>query len=404
MKRLHYIILISAFAVSGGSARAQACTNEVVQFRETFGNGTVSAPLAPGRTNYNYNGVSSLTDGDYKLSNTSQGKPEWHNGADHTGDVNGRMMVTNASYTPGEFYRDTVYGLSSTSTYMVYLYAMNVNTPGTCSPNPILPRLQLIVESYNPDGTFTELSSMVSSDIPQSATPTWEKISGSIYLPTSVTAIRYRVINNATGGCGNDVAIDDITFSQCSGAMLPVTGLELKGFVENNAVSLNWSARIDDGISGFEIEKSTDGRVWSVLRKVAAANSFNTLRNYSAKDDHFTTQAGFYRVAAVNTMGVKTYSNIIRISAKAGAASLVAYPNPCEHTLTVQMASSEVKVGAVVRIFDMKGKLRKSLPVHIREGMNSILLNMSDLAGGMYFAGITDADGNMIAHTRVIKK
>ena len=190
MKPICFILLLTALMASHEAARAQACAGEVIQFRETFGSGTTSAALAGGRTNYNYNGATSLADGDYELSNSTQSKPEWHNAPDHTGNTNGRMMVTNASYTPGEFYRDTVYGLSSTSTYTVYLYAMNVNTPGTCSPNPILPRLQLIVESYNADGSFTQLSSMVSADIPQSATPTWVMISGTIYLPVSVTAVR----------------------------------------------------------------------------------------------------------------------------------------------------------------------------------------------------------------------
>ena len=141
MNATRTIILALTTLMLSGAATAQTCNGEVVQFRETFGTGTTSAPLAFGRTNYNYNGSTSLSDGDYELSNSSQSKPEWHNGPDHTGDLNGRMMVTNASYTSGEFYRDTVYGLSSTSTYAVYLYAMNVNTVGTCSPNPILPRL-----------------------------------------------------------------------------------------------------------------------------------------------------------------------------------------------------------------------------------------------------------------------
>ncbi|MBL7699220.1 MAG: T9SS type A sorting domain-containing protein [Chitinophagaceae bacterium] len=404
MKPNCFILVLTVLMLSHGAANAQACPGEVVQFRETFGSGTASAPLAAGRTNYNYNGTTSLADGDYELSNSTQSKPEWHNAPDHTGNTNGRMMVTNASYTPGEFYRDTVYGLSSTSTYTVYLYAMNVNTPGTCSPNPILPRLQLIVESYNIDGSFTQLSSMVSADIPQSATPTWVMISGTIYLPVSVTAVRYRVINNATGGCGNDVAIDDITFSQCAPSILPITGLELKGSNENNAVSLNWSARHDNEIVSFEVEKSVDGRTWSLLRRINAAASFNTLHSYSSTDNNPLTQTGYYRVAAINAAGAKTYSNVIRVSPVSSNAELIAYPNPCENVLTVQVSSGQLKSGSMLRLFDMKGKLHKSQVLQIREGVNSLQLNTSGIAKGMYFISITDDGGNVISHTRIIKR
>lgn len=402
MKPNLLIIVLTVLATSAGSVNAQ-CSGEVVQFRETFGSGTSSAALAAGRTNYNYNGTTNLADGDYELSNSTQSKPEWHNAPDHTGNTNGRMMVTNASYTPGEFYRDTVYGLSSTSTYTVYLYAMNVNTPGTCSPNPILPRLQLIVESYNVDGTFTELSSMVSADIPQSSTPTWVRISGTIYLPMSVTAVRYRVINNATGGCGNDVAIDDITFSQCAPSLLPLTGFELKAKNDNNVVSLDWTARHENEISSFELEKSIDGRSWTTIRKVDAGASFNTLHRYSERDN-LLSETGFYRVAAISVNGKKTFSNVIKVSANATGAKLIAYPNPFENTLNVQFTSGSDKPGSMLRIFDMSGKMVQSFTVQIKEGINSVQVNTAQVAKGIYFTSITDREGNVLSHTRIVKR
>lgn len=222
MRTIYTLVLLLAL-IDGISA--QTCGGEIVRFRETFGTGTARAPLATGRTNYNYNGTGSLNDGDYTLYRSTQAKPEWHNATDHTGDLNGRMMVTNASYAPGEFYRDTVYGVSSVSTYNIYFYAMNVNTVGTCAPNPILPGLQVIVESYNFDGTFTEIYTLSSPLLPQTNSPTWVLISGQFYLPTACTAVRYRIINNSTGGCGNDLAIDDITFSQCNPTLLPIDNL-----------------------------------------------------------------------------------------------------------------------------------------------------------------------------------
>jgi hypothetical protein len=231
------IVLCAFFALLlTMSASAQTCNGEVQKFKETFGTGTARAPLAAGRTNYVYKGSGSLADGDYTLSKSTQGRSEWHNAPDHTGDVNGMMMVTNASYAAGEFYRDTVFGVSSVSTYNIYFYAMNVNTVGTCSPNPILPKLQLVVESYNFDRSFTQIYSMSSDFLPQTSTPTWVKISGQFYLPTACTAVRYRIINNSTGGCGNDVAIDDITFSQCNPVILPIRDSKITR--ENNTASL----------------------------------------------------------------------------------------------------------------------------------------------------------------------
>jgi hypothetical protein len=312
MKILYTSIFIALlFTVS---AKSQTCGGEVVKFKETFGTGTAKASLAAGRTNYIYNGTSALADGDYVLSKSSQGKPEWHNSTDHTGDVNGMMMVTNASYTPGEFYRDTVFGVSSVSTYNIYFYAMNVNTVGTCSPNPILPKLQLIVESYNFDGSFTQIYSMSSDFLPQTTNPTWVKISGQFYLPTACTAVRYRIINNSTGGCGNDLAIDDITFSQCNPALLAIHDSKIKR--ENNTSSsvqhaqlksypnpftstLNIDIESDHALGATVNVFNVDGKIiYSGLRNVRKGE--NTIR-LTGLDNY---PSGMYFINFVDVNGV----------------------------------------------------------------------------------------------------
>jgi hypothetical protein len=405
MQKLNTLITCIILAVSINGLKAQNCNSEVIQFRETFGAGTGNAALPAGRTNYNYNGTGPLADGDYKLNMSSQGKPEWHNGTDHTGDVNGRMMVTNASFTPGEFYRDTVYGLSSTSNYAVYLYAMNVNTVGTCSPNPILPRLQLVIESYNSDGTFTELNSIISQDLPQTATPTWVMITGIVYLPINVTAVRYRIINNATGGCGNDIAIDDITFSQCAPQMLPLSGLNLKAYRENSGVSLSWSARNEMDNERFIVEKSADGRNWSIMTSVVSKGNNSATQNYEVKDAAIAGAPVYYRVAAKSRTGAIIYSNVIFISPATNMLRLTAYPNPFVDNMDIQLSLTENKPGSYIRFFDMHGKLVKSVACNLHTGMNVLHTDgLGSIGAGMYFVDVIDRNRKTLSTTRMLKR
>jgi hypothetical protein len=392
-------------AISINGLKAQTCNSEVIQFRETFGTGTGNAALPAGRTNYSYNGSTALADGDYKLNMSSQGKPEWHNGADHTGDVNGRMMVTNASFTPGEFYRDTVYGLSSTSNYAVYLYAMNVNTVGTCSPNPILPRLQLVIESYNSDGTFTELNSIISQDLPQTASPTWVMITGIVYLPINVTAVRYRIINNATGGCGNDIAIDDITFSQCAPQILPLSGLNLKAYRESSGVSLNWSAHNEVDNERFNVEKSADGRNWTLMTSVLSKGNNTAIQNYEVKDAATVNGPVYYRVAAKSRSGSLVYSNVIFISPSTNNLKLTAYPNPFADNIDIQLSLTENKPGSFIRFFDMRGKLMKTVSCNLHAGTNVLHTDgLGSFGAGLYFVDIIDRDRRTICTTRMLKR
>jgi len=395
------LLLVTACIITNG----QNCSNEIVQFRETFGNGTVTASLPNGRTNYHYNGATALTDGDYTLHETSQRKPEWHAGTDHTGGLNGRMMVTNASYTPGEFYRDTVYNLSSLTTYAVYLYAMNVNKVGTCAPNPILPRLQLVVESYNIDGSFTELSSMVSNDLPQMTNPTWVLINGFITVPGGVTAVRYRIINNSTGGCGNDVAIDDITFSQCSLISLPVSGLSLKAQSSGSKTELFWTTIQESGSDKFIAEKSVDGLTWKPFASVKAAGHSSVATDYHVADQQGGLPLTYYRVAAVDLDGKIIYSNKIVVKGDNKGTQLSAFPNPFIGSLSVNVSVTENKPGAVVKVFDFKGALISATTWNLKQGSNITTFNSLDrLPSGLYFLDVSDASGMKIARSHLVKQ
>jgi hypothetical protein len=403
MKLFNALAIIIALVTAGDVSRAQTCNGEVVKFQETFGAGDRTS-LPNGRTNYKYKNNGSLSDGDYTLLKTSQAKPEWHISADHTGDLNGRMMVTNASFAAGEFYRDTVYNVSSVSTYNIYFYAMNVNTVGTCSPNPILPKLQLVVESYNFDGSFTQIYTMTSAFLPQTASPAWVKISGQFYLPTQCTAVRYRIINNSTGGCGNDLAIDDITFSQCQPVLLPANGLTLKGKAVNNSTQLSWSTVSEINTDKFIIEKSSDDQKWKDIATVKAAGQSNMLKEYSFNDDALNVPVTFYRIVSVDGNGKSTYSNNIIIkSASPENAELSAFPNPFTSLLKVELNSGPDQ-HASLRIFDLNGKMVKSMPLALKNGENSISISALDkLNPGMYFLNVVNTAGAVLGKTKVLK-
>ena len=131
-------------------------------FFENFGtmnttNGTTSTNLAGvgtgATTNYNYyNAIygsvptsyadgsgypNSLQDGRYTVFNNIQYISSWANRiwqtrGDHTGGSatpgNGRMLIVNASYAPGEFYRKTLAGVIPYTPINASIWAMNLDT------------------------------------------------------------------------------------------------------------------------------------------------------------------------------------------------------------------------------------------------------------------------------------
>jgi len=153
-------------------------------------------------------------DGQYTITNNVPVNGAWFAGAaDHTpNDLNGYMLFENAGVTPGEFFRQKVTNLCGGGKYEFAAWFGNADNPAVI--NAILPDLTFIVQTE--DGTV--LNAYNSGPVPQSAVWTWRQYGFFFTLPSAVSTVVIRILNNNPGGTalpGNDFAIDDITFRPC---------------------------------------------------------------------------------------------------------------------------------------------------------------------------------------------
>jgi len=186
----------------------QSCTGSlgdaIVNF--TFGSGTNFGPALPaGVTNLQYISSQCPDDGYYTITNYSTAcfSNSWHTVTDHTGNANGYYMLVNASFTPSDFYVQKVDGLCSGTTYQFSAWLVNVLSRSGISPN-----ITFSIEKT--DGTV--LQSYNSGDIPLSSTPVWKQYGMYFTTPVGITSVVIRMKNNAPGGIGNDIGLDDIAF------------------------------------------------------------------------------------------------------------------------------------------------------------------------------------------------
>lgn len=406
MKLNLYPLILTLALISHTTLPAQStCVGETIKFRETFGAGNSISELSSGSTTYDYNGSSALEDGDYRLSKTTQGKPEWVSSSDHTGDHNGKMMVINASFTAGEFYRGTINGIASGKFYGVYMYVMNVNTLGTCGASAILPKIEFVIEYYR-GHKWSEVTSFSSEFIPQTATPTWVKVGGGFIAPNGTSSIRYRIINNSAGGCGNDLAIDDITFSQCAslGTILPVKGLMINVEQKGSTAAINFSTESEENTKTFETEKSFDGRTWNVIAIQPAAGNSSVKRSYSTTDANLSSGTVYYRIKETDFDGQFTWSPVITFKLDETAqATATAFPNPFTNNFSVQYKSSQNEV-AVLRLVDQTGRTIQNVTWNLRKGSNIIQLdNVEKLARGFYIIELRNSTGMKLYSGNIVK-
>ena len=199
----------------------QTAFSQIVDI-EDFGSGPYpGAPLPAGQTSYNYNAPPQpavfpdiLEDGDYVLAtNSQQGFENWASIGDNTTGTGYMMLVNADDNQSGEFYRRQV-SLTPNENYEFSAFLVNVNSQSDfdfCTANEgglSLPNVTLQIE--NSSGVV--LSSFDTGDIPFDPTPAWEEYSLLFSTDASTTSVNVVLVNNSLGGCGNDLALDDITF------------------------------------------------------------------------------------------------------------------------------------------------------------------------------------------------
>lgn len=206
---------------------AQLCTGSLGDpvVNITFGTVANGNPGITPPTGYTNTTSSCPNDGFYTIATSTSGcfNNEWHTvNTDHTG--NGAFMLVNASYQPGDFYVGTVANLCPNTTYEFSSWIMNV----LVSPSGIEPNITFSIETTS----GTVLNQFTTGGIPVTPQPEWKQYGFFFTTTTGNPNIVLRMTNNAPGGIGNDLALDDITFRPCG----PVLSSSIQG--NNNKIEI----------------------------------------------------------------------------------------------------------------------------------------------------------------------
>jgi len=213
LKKFGFISVLFAFAFLS-KAQPADCTFKPPQFTIHFGRGNVS-DLNIGDLSYQRVSSSCPTDGHYSFASSTSAcfSDDWHTLLeDHTaGDAAGNMLLVNASPFKGTFLRTAIPGLKSNTMYELGLWLMNLCKPTKKCPFPLLPNLNIRLET--PAGKI--VANIVTEDLPRVEMPHWTQHRAYFTTPASTSTLMLVMIDNAPGGCGNDFALDDITFREC---------------------------------------------------------------------------------------------------------------------------------------------------------------------------------------------
>ncbi|MEH6619632.1 T9SS type B sorting domain-containing protein [Maribacter arcticus] len=236
-------------------------------FTEDFGSGTTNGPALPaGTTTYNFtNGTPN--DGDYTISSTTNFL-DWINIQDHTpDDTYGKSFIINASFTAGKFYQREVTGLCENTSYEFSSWLINLLPTINC---PLDPEIPVNVRFQIWDETDTNLLAQGDTgDLFASENTNWQQYALVFKTEPGQTSVILKMINNRGGGCGNDLAIDDIVFKSCGDNVTVSTNTNETSLVicdDQGGVSRTLTATPDFSIfstHAYQWQQSTDQQVWT---------------------------------------------------------------------------------------------------------------------------------------------
>lgn len=261
-----WLTVIVIWGILGGM-KAQICEGNLGQniFTEgDFGSGAANViPADPGiAPGYIYQTNPPPNDGYYTITNDIGQWPtafSWLEIEDNSPDPNGYMMVVNAGYDPGRFYEQEVVGLCDNT---LYVFSVDVHNLIATGSNKIKPNITFLLDD---EVAYT------TGDIPENEQ--WNTYGFTFTTEPGQTSITLSLRNNAPGGIGNDIALDNITFRPCGpqALILPTTianicedgdPIALEATVDGDqydSPAFQWQQSFDQGLTWQDIPGATAG-------------------------------------------------------------------------------------------------------------------------------------------------
>lgn len=117
---------------------------------------------------------------------------------------------------------------------------------------------------------------------------------------------------------------------------------------------LNWSTAMEQHNDHFELERSADGRSFSVIGTVRGAGNSNEIQQYSFVDAHPVSGMNHYRITQVDIDGMRSSTTVKTLRFDCSKGTIKVYPTMTKGTLYVDMPAGYEQ--AKVIMIDISGR------------------------------------------------
>jgi hypothetical protein len=176
-------------------------------------------------------------------------------------------------------------------------------------------------------------------------------------------------------------------------APLAAEVLTFTGRKEGSVDVLDWTTVNEKDMSHFNLVRGATPADMKPLANnipTKAVNGTSAAKlSYTYTDAQPMVGHNYYQLEAVNINGDVTRSDVVDIYWAVDGAQVVIYPNPALNDLHVDV-NIDRATPARIRIYDASGRLVKQIETEFTKGLNSTVVDLGDIASGVYLIKITD--------------
>lgn len=180
------------------------------------------------------------------------------------------------------------------------------------------------------------------------------------------------------------------------------TSVELSSFEVSDMetkVALSWATVTETNANHIYVERSVDGKKWTSVSKIKAAENSNHMLYYEFYDESPLKGISYYRLRIEGLTGASEYS-ATKVVERNKEVFVIVYPNPTPGLLN--LASSYNANEIIVEVFDPAGKQMVVIGEVVSD--EKLILDVADLGKGVYTVNVKSLEGKALNSQKITLK
>lgn len=158
---------------------------------------------------------------------------------------------------------------------------------------------------------------------------------------------------------------------------VPIELMQFAAAYRGDYVHINWTVANEEHVAYYAVERSTDGKTFYTISKIANEENDEEIKRYAIDDFSPLKGTAYYRLVEIDNDGMQHYSQNVAVKSDE-IASFVAFPNPTTDLVYIDNYDEK---NTQYEVINNLGHIVKTMT--LSENSNSV--SLGELNAGVYF-------------------